>query len=164
MLLELRRNSLAPVQLAVRASVAAGVALVIADLVKLQYPLFSLIAAVIATDLSPRQSRKLGLIRLAATLVGAICGAALGPVLPPGPIAVGVAIFITMLLCTAVRVSDGSRVAGYICAIVVFDHSSAPWSYAGFRLVETALGVIVAWLVSYIPKLIATDQPEESSD
>lgn len=146
------------VQLALRASVAAGVALAIADLAKLQHPLFSAIAAVIVTDLSPRQSRKLGVVRLAATVVGAVCGAALSPLFPPGPIALGIAILITMLICTLVRAHDGSRVAGYICAIIVFDQSGAPWTYAWFRFVETALGVIVAWCISYVPKLIATEK------
>ena len=135
-------------------------ALAIASFAELQYPLFSLIASVIATDRSPHQSRNLGFVRLAATVIGAVCGAALGPLLASGPVSVGAAILVTMLVCTAFRLNDGSRVAGYICAIVVYDHSSAPWAYAWFRFIETVLGVAVAWCVSYVPKLIAVDKQE----
>ena len=42
--------------------------------------------------------------------------------------------------------------------IVVLDHSVEPWHYAFYRLIETALGVVVAWLISYVPKLIRIEE------
>lgn len=158
------QSTLEPFQLALRAAVAAGIALAIAELAELQHPLFSAIAAVIATDLSPLQSRKLGSIRLVATVIGAVCGAALTPLLPSGPVAVGIAILVAMLICTLTRAQDGARVAGYICAIIVFEDSSAPWIYAWSRFVETALGVVVAWCISYVPKLISTKKARENTN
>jgi uncharacterized membrane protein YgaE (UPF0421/DUF939 family) len=130
----------------------------IAQLFSLQYPIYAFLAAVIVTDLTPSQSRKLGMSRLAATVVGAMCGATLSPLLPPGPWAIGLSILIAMLVCQLVRAGDGAKVAGYICGIVVFDHSSEPWLYAFFRFIETALGVAVAWAISYVPKLIEVDK------
>jgi uncharacterized membrane protein YgaE (UPF0421/DUF939 family) len=146
-------------QLALRAGVAAGLSIAIAQFFKLEYPIYAFIAAVIVTDLNPTRSGQLGLIRLVATVVGALLGAALSAAFPPGPATVGVGIVLAMLACHLVRAPEGARVAGYICGLVVFEHASDPLHYAFFRFIETVLGVLIAWAVSYVPKLIRMEQP-----
>jgi len=146
------------IQLALRAAVAAGLSLALAQLFRLEYPIYAMIAAVIVTDLSASQTRKLGLRRLVATVLGAACGAALGPLLLPGPWAVGLSILVAMVICILLRGQDVAKVVGYICGIVVLEHGANPWSYAFFRFIETVLGIGVAWLISLVPKLIRTDE------
>jgi uncharacterized membrane protein YccC len=46
------------------------------------------------------------------------------------------------------------KVAGYICGIVLLEHATEPHSYAFLRFLETVIGVLVAWAISYVPKLI----------
>lgn len=147
-------------QLPLRAAVAAGVSLAIAPILGLEFPIYAFLAAVIVTDLSPEQTRRLGWRRLIATVVGATCGALLCLVFAPGPLGVGVGVLLAMLLCDLVRMREGSKVGGYICGIVLFSYGAHPWSYAFARLVETALGIGVAWLVSLVPKLVQVDPPE----
>jgi uncharacterized membrane protein YgaE (UPF0421/DUF939 family) len=159
----IHRPLVSGLQLALRASVAAGVAIALAQLLGLSHPLYAFLAAVIVTDLAPSQSRKLALHRLVATAVGAVCGALLTPLLPAGPLAIGVSILIAMLACQLVRVPEAAKVAGFICGIVVLENSVDPWLSAFGRFVETTLGVVVALLVSYVPKLIKLDEPEEKS-
>lgn len=149
------------VQLAVRAAAGAGISIALAELLQLQHPVYAFIAAVIVTDLAPSQSRQLGLRRIAATAVGAACGAALSTVLAPSAWAIGLSVLVAMLVCQLWQARDAAKVAGYICGIVVLDHSAEPWSYAFFRFVETVLGVTVAWLISYVPKLIRIEEPGE---
>lgn len=151
---------LKPFQLAFRAGVAAALSVAIAQLCGLRYPIYSLLAAVIVTDLSPSQTRKLGLRRLVATVLGAACGALLSPVLGPGPWALGLGILIAMQACHLVYVQDAAKVAGYICGIVMLDHSAQVWTYSFYRLIETILGIGVATLISFVPILIRIDEPE----
>ena len=146
-------------QLAMRAGLAAGLSIAIAQFFKLEYPIYAFIAAVIVTDLSPAQSRRLGFNRIVATVVGALLGAALSAAVPPGPATVGVSIVLAMLACHLIRAPESAKVAGFICGLVVFDHASEPFHYAFFRLIETVLGVAVAWAISYVPKLIRAEQP-----
>jgi uncharacterized membrane protein YgaE (UPF0421/DUF939 family) len=138
--------------------VAAGLALVLARFLELQYPLYAFIAAVIVTDLSPSQTRQLGVRRIVATVVGAVCGAALSPLLPPGPLTIGLGVLAAMLLSNLLRADEGAKVAGYICGIVLLEHGPEPWSYAFYRLVETILGIVAAVLISLVPKLIRVDE------
>jgi uncharacterized membrane protein YgaE (UPF0421/DUF939 family) len=146
------------VQLSIRAGIAAGLAAWIATRLALEHPLYAFIAAVIATDLSAAQSRKLGLRRIFATAIGGICGAALSQLLGPGSGAVGLAVFLAMVVASVLGAGEGTRVAGFICGIVVLEHSADPWLYGTQRFIETVLGVIIAWGVSYLPRLVNTDQ------
>jgi uncharacterized membrane protein YgaE (UPF0421/DUF939 family) len=148
---------------ALRAAVAAGLSVALAWLCRFEYPIYALIAAVIVTDLSPSRTRKLGLQRLVATVVGATCGATFRQVLQPGVWAIALGILVAMLICHALRVYDGAKVAGYICGIVVVAHGTHPWPYAFLRFTETVLGIGVAWLISFVPKLIRIDETDSAS-
>ena len=112
------------------------------------------------TDLSPSQTRQLGLRRLAGTLLGATVGAALGPLLLAGPLAIGLSILVAMFLSHLLRLQGAAKVTGYVCGIVVLDHGIDPWSYALYRLIETVLGIGVAVSVSLIPRLLPLDEPK----
>ena len=139
--------------LSIRAALAAGLAVAIAQLLQLQYPLYAMISAIIVTDLSPSQTRQLGFQRLAGTVLGATVGAALTHILPSGPWAIGLSILAAMFLSHLLHLKGAAKVTGYVCAIVVLDHTGQPWSYALYRLIDTVLGIGIAVMVSFVPKL-----------
>ena len=145
------------IQLALRASVAAGLSLAIAQFLQLQFPIYALIAAIIVTDLSPAESIRLGWRRLVATVIGAVCGATLSIVLPATSWAIGLSILVAMFVCHLVGTPEVVRVAGYTSAIVAFSYGVDPWHYAFYRLIETGLGICVAWVISYVPKLMRAE-------
>lgn len=149
-------------QLALRAGVAAGVALEIAQVAKLDFPIYAAVAALIVTDLQPSQSTALGLHRIVATILGAGCGGVLSSVLPAQPWAVGAGIAVAMLMSGLVQGKDGVRVAGFTCGIILATVGDAPWHFAFDRLMETLIGVIVAWAMSHVPKLVRIGVPEKS--
>lgn len=144
--------------LSIRAALAAGLAVLIAQLLRLPHPLYAMIAAVIVTDLPASRTRQLALPRLVGTLLGATLGATINPVLQPGALGVGLSILAAMFLSHLLRLHDTAKVAGYVCGIVVLSHGDHPWSYAAYRLAETILGMSLAVLVSLVPKLIETDE------
>ena len=130
---------------------AAGLAVAIAQLLQLQYPLYAMISAIIVTDLSPSQTRQLGFQRLAGTVLGATVGATLTHILPSGPWAIGLSILAAMFLspfastgrgqgngiCLRHRRARSCRSTVVLCAL---------------RLIDTVLGIGVALLVSFVPK------------
>jgi len=148
---------LSGVQLAVRAGVAASVSLAIAKSLGLETPIFAFIAAVLVTDLDPSQSRQLGLRRIGATVVGALCGVMFSQLLHPGAVTIGLSVVVAMLICQLLRMPDAAKVAAFTCGIILLVPGDGPWQHAFFRFVETVLGVAVAWSISYVPKLIRLD-------
>ena len=145
--------------MSIRAAAAAAISVALARLLGLEFPLYAMIAAVIVTDLSPVETRKLGWRRVAGTIVGSLFGAALAAVLPHGALTIGLGIFLAMLVSHLLRLPQAARVAGYVCAIVLLEHTAQPWSYALWRFAETVLGIGVALVISLVPKLIRYDEP-----
>ena len=147
------KATLAGAQLALRAAVAGAFAVAVAKYFSFDFPIFAFITAVLVTDLSVAESRKQGLARLVSTIVGAIWGALLAPLVPSGPLAVGFGILLAMLTCQIFAGAGGARVAAFVCGIIILANPTEPWLYAFHRLAETVLGVTVAWAVSFVPKL-----------
>jgi uncharacterized membrane protein YgaE (UPF0421/DUF939 family) len=159
----MRVPTLPALQLSLRAAIAAALAFWIAELLGADYAIYALVAAVIVTDLSPATSRRLGLQRMAGTLLGAIGGAALTYFVPAGPLALGVAIFVAMLTTFALRLEPAAaRVAGYVAAIVMFTYGEHPWLYAFDRAWETLVGLGTAMLVGMVPLWLPQRNDERS--
>lgn len=156
-------STITALQLCTRAASAAGLAVAIAQFLELQHPVYALLAAVIVMDLSPSKTLQLALQRLAGTVLGAMVGAALSYVLPPGPLAIGFSILAAMLLSYAARLQAAAKLAGYVCGIVVLAHGADPWSYALYRLIETFLGIGMAVLVSLVPKMMRVEEPRRKT-
>ena len=160
----IRSDLLPALQLSLRAAVAAILALVAAQLLQLQHPLYAMISAVIVTDLETTQTRKLALPRLVGTLIGSGVGAAVDTLLPTNLWTIGTGIMIAMFVSHLISLPAAARVAGYVCGIVLLDHGDSPWSYGLFRMIETALGIVAAVCVSLVPKLIPPATLKRLSD
>ena len=158
-----RSDRIRALQLALRAAIAAGASLAAARVLGLPVPLYAMIAAVIVTDLSPAETRRLSLPRLAGTVVGAglgaVLSAAFGDTGAFAPLAVALGVFVAMLVSQWAGWPAASKLSGYLCGLVLLDHASDPWAYGLFRLLETGLGIAAAVLVSFVPKLLSAEEP-----
>lgn len=146
------------IQLAIRAALAAGASVAVARWMSLPFPIYAMISAVLVTDLVPAQSRELALPRLAATVVGTVLGATINSVMPGGVWTVVLGVLGAMLISDLLRLRHAAKVAGYICGVVLIDHGDQPWFYAFMRMAETLVGIVVAVLVSLLPKLLPLDR------
>jgi uncharacterized membrane protein YccC len=149
------------VQLSTRAAAAGALSVALARALEFEQPTNALVTAVLVMDLTAAETRRLGLPRLGGTLLGGLIGAVLGHMLPPSSASIGAGILVTMLLCHLVRLAGGARVAGYNCGIVLLN--AGDFVYAYHRTVETALGITLAILVSFVPKLIRNSESGAST-
>ena len=148
-------------QLALRAALGAGISLAIARALNLETPILALIAAVIVTDRDPAETRKLAIRRVISTAIGAACGVALAQVLEQSSWEAAIAIFIAMMLSIAVTQLGDPKIAAYLCALIIINYSDQPFHYAFYRFFETVLGILVAWAISLVPKLVEIEEEKK---
>ena len=153
-----RASAATALQLATRAAAGALISVLLAQWLGLEFPLYAMIAAVIVTDLSPVRTRQLALPRLAGTVLGACVGALAVRWLGTGALAIAVGVLIAMFVAQASGWAEAAKLAGYVCGLVVLEHSAEPWTYALYRFVETVLGIAVAVGISLVPKLIVLER------
>src|SRR3954468_12447327 len=153
-----RATVLASLGLSLRAALAAWIALLMAQLVPLQHPIYAMIGAVIVTDVTAAKTRKLSLPRLVGTVLGASMGALIDSFMKESLWTVGFGILLAMFMTQLLSLPDAAKVAGYVCGIVVLNYRGNPWSYALYRTGETVLGIAAAVLMSVVPKLISIEE------
>jgi uncharacterized membrane protein YgaE (UPF0421/DUF939 family) len=146
-------------RLSFRAATAAGITVAIAQAAGLLFPVYAMIAAVIVTDLDPAKTREQAIPRVIGTVGAGVIGALAAQWLPPEGWAIALAILVPMFAFRAVGMSDAAKLAGYVTALIVLQHTGHPWMYATDRVIETLLGVCVAVLVSFVPQLAREDEP-----
>lgn len=158
----LSNAALQSLQLSVRAAFAATLSLVIAQFMGLASPIYAFIGAIIVTDYSPHQTQILAARRIIATIIGAALGATAAYSGLQSPWLIGLIVLLAMTLCNAINQKDAAKVAGYVCGIVMIAHTGDPWAHALSRVIETVLGIAVAYGISLVPKLVGTSPVSNS--
>jgi uncharacterized membrane protein YgaE (UPF0421/DUF939 family) len=146
--------------MSVRAAISGGLSVAIAQLLGFAFPLYALIGAILVMDLAAERTRQLGGQRFVGTLLGGALGSvaclALGRVPEVNALVITLGILLSMLVTYLLNLKDAAKIAGYVCGVVMLNHSEQPFVYAVYRVMETCLGLAVALLVSFVPKLIRT--------
>ena len=148
----LRRVQLA---LALRVTLSAIVALIVAQALNIPLPLWTVLTAVIVTQMSVGRSLKASADYLIGTIGGAIYGGAVAIIIPHGSEwALLVVLFIAVAPLALFAATRANMNVVPITAIIVLlvptiTHTT-PFYSAVFRVVEVAVGAVIGLLVSFI--------------
>jgi uncharacterized membrane protein YgaE (UPF0421/DUF939 family) len=145
-----RSEKAAAVSFAVRAALASMGAVTCVHLLHVTEGMYALIAAVLVSDAAPEAIRHLGAQRLLGTAVGAILGGLLAVLCGHALWAMGLAVFLTILISQFSHFKDAAKVGGYVAGVVILGYAAAPWRYAWDRFLETAVGIAFAMLVCFL--------------
>ncbi len=152
----MRRPTLADISPAhirhgVKTGIAAVLALVLADVLHIEYGYWAVISAVIAMQMNVADAIEMCLYRFIGTVMGAVMGVIAIMVFPDTPVWNGVSVFVTTGLCAFLtRWDPRYRMAAITVSIVIL----ASAGHAGridvglFRVLEIAVGVGCAFVVT----------------
>ena len=112
--------------------------------------LWSAISAIVVTQLTRKDTTSSASLRVLGSAIGAITSAIYLTFLPFHPIGMALAIFATVLICTALKVPSHGRLAAITVIVVMvtasLDAALSPVLNAFLRLAESCIGTGVAVL------------------
>jgi uncharacterized membrane protein YccC len=110
--------------------------------------LWSAISAIVVTQATRRDTTSSASLRILGSAIGAITSAIYLTLLPFHPLGMALAIFATVLLCTAVNIPSHGRLAAITVIVVMVTSSLDPKLSAGLnallRFLESCIGTGVA--------------------
>jgi len=157
-------------QIALAALVAYGIGASFTSLFPGYLPriggLWSAISAIVVTQVSRTDTRSSASLRVLGSAIGALTSAVYLSFLPFHPVGMAIAVFATVVLCTAVQVPSHGRLAAITVIVVMvtasLDPRLNPLVNALLRFLESCIGTGVAVvLVRLWPQ---PDRPETSGD
>jgi len=134
---------------AVKTGVAGSLALYLAQLLHLPQAYWAAISAVIVMQSEFEATLKAGWMRLAGTAIGALVVIPFAELIPRNILGFGVAVIMTVLVCSALKLEESQRLGASTVAIILLTgHPEAPWLSALRRFLEVSFGIVVSILVT----------------
>jgi exosortase len=145
---------------AVRTTLAAVVALLLARLLKLPESYWAPISTIVIIQ-STIPPRTLGWQRFVGTALGAVLGAALATFFSPSAWVYASGLILCGLFAGLLRIGGAYRFAGITLSIVLLiPHTSAPWIVGWHRFLQVSLGIAVALVVTIVWPARGEKRPE----
>jgi len=136
-------------QQAIKTGIAGALAMFLAELLHLPQPYWAAVSAVIVMQSEFEATLKAGITRMAATAIGAAVAVPFAEIAPGNDPAFGVAVMVAILVCSALKLEDGQRLAAATVVIVMLiGHTEAPWLSGLFRFLEVSFGIVVSLAVT----------------
>jgi uncharacterized membrane protein YgaE (UPF0421/DUF939 family) len=127
------------------------------------------VSAVIVTQINVDSSLRASLLRVAANLGGAFCGAVLVLLIGAPPAAMAIGIMLTGLACFALKHDDLLRPAAVAVILVTLAGKTNEWDVLRTRILGVIAGCVCAVVVGFLfdtilehTKLRPTEKPDKS--
>ncbi len=136
-------------QNAVRTAVAGTLAMYFSKFLGLPEGYWAAISAIIVLQANLGAALRESIYRVAATFVGALVSIPFVRYFGPNLWGFAAAVFITVVICSALNLRSGIRLgATTVAVIVLIGHAGKAWSPALHRFLEVSFGVVVALVVA----------------
>lgn len=91
-------------------------------------------------------------IRFLGVLIGSTAGAFLINLIGPGPISLGISVFLTIVLCALLNIKDSFRIAGLSTAVIIIMGGlhplTNPWLFSFYRFLDSCIGILIAVIIA----------------
>lgn len=132
----------------IKTGIAVALCIWVAQTLKFEYPFYSAIAAVIAMQATIEDSLKAGIHRMQGTIVGALTGFLFALVMVHNPWWTGLGLIVTLSILKYMKWHEAMNIAGIVFIAISVNLTGKPLDYAVNRIVDTTLGIVVAYLVN----------------
>ena len=135
----------------IKTSSAVFFSVLVSDLIHLEYPFFTAIAAIFTIESAKDTPLNAGKIRMSGSIIGALVGVALVYIKPGNAVLCGLGMMIVIYVCSIFNWDKAIAIAGVIfMAIMLNPDIKNPLKYSISRILNTFIGIVIAVLIDYL--------------
>ena len=133
-----------------KTGIAVTLSLIVSNLLKIDSPVYAVIAAILVMQPSVSDSWKRGLDRLLGTIMGAIIGIGFINISPGNPILAGLGTIILIVIMNKFNWTEAITIGTVVFISIFISDRTDYINYAYHRTLDTSIGIIIAVIVNYI--------------
>lgn len=134
---------------AIRVGIAASLCMLVSNLLKLKFPFFVLLPAVMPISTFFGETIKFGINRIVGSTIGAIVGVLLVTIQSQNVLLVGLGVILIVYICNYLKWDSTTSIACLVfSAIIVGVKGSEALTYSAHRLLDTFIGIAITTIVN----------------
>jgi uncharacterized membrane protein YgaE (UPF0421/DUF939 family) len=133
-----------------KTALAVTISIFLSQLLKLEFPYFVAMTAIISMDRTARLSINMGRNRVIGTFLGALIGILFATIDQGNPILAGIGILLIILISNSLKLPGSITVGSFVCvAIMVHIPSNiTPLFYGLHRTLDSLFGALIAFVIN----------------
>ncbi len=135
---------------AVKAGLAATIVLAVTNVLRLEYPIYAVVAVVFVMESSLTGSLRAAYTRMLGTAMGTMLAATVITVVGVNPLTLGLGVTLTICVCIYGKFTDALKLSAMLFGLVMLQHGGDAWPFALHRLLDTSFGIVVAVAVNLL--------------
>ncbi|MGN1344898.1 MAG: aromatic acid exporter family protein [Traorella sp.] len=132
----------------IKTSLAVMISVMISQLFEDSLPFYSGIAAIVSMGKTAKSTLKVMKSRMLGTLCGAIVGIGLSYIDRGNILLCGIGIILLIIICNQLKISSSIPISGIVLLGIMISTSNTPLYYGVHRLIDTFIGLSVAYLLN----------------
>jgi uncharacterized membrane protein YgaE (UPF0421/DUF939 family) len=134
---------------AIRVGLAASLCFLASDLLKLKFPFFAILPAVMPISTFFGETIKFGINRAVGSTIGAVVGVLLAYIQSGNVLLVGLGVILIVYVCNYLKWDSSTSIACLVfAAIIVGVKEPSPIDYSVHRLLATFVGIAITTIVN----------------
>lgn len=134
---------------AIRVGIAASLCMLVSNLLKLKFPFFVILPAVMPISTFFGETIKFGVNRIIGSFIGAVVGVIFATIQTENVIFVGLGVIVIVYICNYLKWDSTTSIACLVFAsIMVGLKGSSAWIYSIHRLFDTFIGIVITTTVN----------------
>ena len=131
-----------------KTGLVVALSVILSAILKLEYPFFVVMTAIISMDKTMVNSLKMGRNRVFGTFLGACIGIGLSYIDRGNPLLCGLGIIILIQICNHLKLQGAITIGGIVMTAIMVHTDKTPLYYGFHRTLDTLVGATISFVVN----------------
>ncbi|OOM69673.1 aromatic acid exporter family protein [Clostridium sp. BL-8] len=132
----------------IRVGISAALCMLASNLLKLKFPFFVLLPAVMPISTFFGETLKFGINRIIGTLIGAVIGVMLASIQTENTLLIGLGVIILIYVCNYLKWDSTTSIACLVFVSIMVSAKESAFEYSAHRLLDTFIGIVITTVVN----------------